>query len=109
MGGLQLTINSIYNRYCFWGSFHDLGKNRNCEPNFFAFKPAHWVERLIFGAKSERYIALPADQSMLFEVPAAAVSKEPKKQIIDTRSKPLELPAPLESGFETRSKPSREK
>jgi len=74
------------------------------EVAYFKFRLAE-LKRLIFGAKSERYVAPAADQPTLFEVPSERVVEEPKQQITYTRSKPeaekrqplrLELPAHLE-------------
>jgi len=74
------------------------------EVAYFKFQLAE-LKRLIFGAKSERYVAPTADQPTLFEVPAEGVVQESKQQITYTRSKPqaekrqplrLELPAHLE-------------
>lgn len=61
------------------------------------------LQRLIFGAKSERFIAPIPNQPTLFELPEAENVEKPKEEITYTRSKPeakkqplrLELPAHL--------------
>jgi transposase len=63
------------------------------------------LKRLIYGAKSERFIASNPNQATLFELPAEQPSETPTEQITYTRNKPqqekkqplrLELPAHLE-------------
>ena len=62
------------------------------------------LKRLIYGAKSERFIALNPDQPTLFELPEEPITeKPPQEEITYTRNKPetkkqplrLELPAHL--------------
>ncbi len=63
------------------------------------------LKRLIYGAKSERFIAVNPDQATLFDLPAEQPSETPTEEITYTRNKPqqekkqplrLELPAHLE-------------
>ncbi len=61
------------------------------------------LKRLIFGAKSERFIAPNPNQPTLFELPESEIIEKPKEEITYIRSKPepknhplrLELPAHL--------------
>lgn len=61
------------------------------------------LKRMIFGAKSERFIAPTPNQPTLFELPETEVVEKPKEEITYTRTKPeaknhplrLELPAHL--------------
>ncbi|MBW6489846.1 MAG: transposase, partial [Lentimicrobium sp.] len=61
------------------------------------------LKRMIFGAKSERFIAPLPSQPTLFELPEEEVIEKPKEEITYTRTKPeaknqplrLELPAHL--------------
>jgi len=61
------------------------------------------LKRLIYGAKSERFIAPNPDQPTLFELPEEITAEKPQQEITYTRSKPetkkqplrLELPAHL--------------
>lgn len=61
------------------------------------------LQRLVFGAKSERFIAPIANQPTLFELPETEANEKPKEEITYTRNKPepknhplrLELPAHL--------------
>lgn len=61
------------------------------------------LQRLIFGAKSERFIAPIANQPTLFELPESEKTEKSKEEIAYTRNKPepkshplrLELPAHL--------------
>ncbi len=61
------------------------------------------LQRMVFGAKSERFIAPIPNQPTLFELPESEVIETPKEEITYTRSKPepknhplrLELPAHL--------------
>lgn len=61
------------------------------------------LKRMIFGAKSERFIAPIANQPTLFELPETAAIEKPKEEITYIRNKPevkkhplrLELPAHL--------------
>jgi len=71
---------------------------------YFKFQLAE-LKRLIFGAKSERYISPSSEQPTLFDVQAEEATVGPKEEITYTRSKPqaekrqplrLELPAHLE-------------
>jgi transposase len=63
------------------------------------------LKRLIFGAKSERFIAEHPDQATLFDLPEETPQQTPTEEITYTRNKPykekkqplrLELPAHLE-------------
>jgi transposase len=67
------------------------------------------LKRLIYGAKSERFIATHPDQATLFELPAEQPAETPTEEITYTRNKPqqekkqplrLELPAHLERRVE---------
>ncbi len=61
------------------------------------------LQRMVFGAKSERFIPPIANQPTLFELPEAGQIEKPKEEITYTRNKPepknhplrLELPAHL--------------
>ena len=61
------------------------------------------LQRMVFGAKSERFVAPIPNQPTLFELPASEEIEKPKEEITYTRSKPepknhplrLELPAHL--------------
>jgi len=67
------------------------------------------LKRLIFGAKSERFIASPPDQTTLFDLPVETLQQMPTEEITYTRTKPqpekkqplrLELPSHLERRVE---------
>jgi transposase len=67
------------------------------------------LKRLIFGAKSERFIASHPDQATLFDLPAETLQQMPTEEITYTRTKPqpekkqplrLELPSHLERRVE---------
>ncbi len=53
------------------------------------------LKRLIFGAKSERFIGTNPDQPTLFDLPAAEAVESPKEEITYTRNKPQEKKQPL--------------
>lgn len=53
------------------------------------------LKRMIFGAKSERFIAPIPNQPTLFEVPEPEVIEKPKEEITYTRSKPEPKNHPL--------------
>jgi transposase len=53
------------------------------------------LKRLIFGAKSERFVASGTDQPTLFELPASEAVESPKEEITYTRNKPHEKKQPL--------------
>ena len=53
------------------------------------------LKRLIFGAKSERYIGSDIDQPSLFELPKEEAIEIPKEEITYTRNKPQEKKQPL--------------
>ena len=50
---------------------------------------------MIYGAKSERYVAPDPDQPTLFELPAEEAIEKPKEEITYTRNKPQEKRQPL--------------
>lgn len=52
------------------------------------------LKRLIYGVKSERYVAPIANQPTLFELPEEIVAEKPKEEITYTRSKPTEKKQP---------------
>ena len=63
------------------------------------------LKRLIFGAKSERFVVPDPDQATLFDIPAEKAAEQTTEQITYTRNKPqsekkhplrLELPSHLE-------------
>ena len=67
------------------------------------------LKRLIYGAKSERFITVNPDQATLFDLPAEQPSETPTEEITYTRNKPqqekrqplrLELPSHLERRVE---------
>ena len=67
------------------------------------------LKRLIYGAKSERFVAAHPDQATLFDLPAEPPAEPPTEQITYTRNKPqaekkqplrLELPSHLERRVE---------
>lgn len=67
------------------------------------------LKRLIYGAKSERFVAANPDQATLFDLPAEQPADTPTEQITYTRNKPqaekkqplrLELPSHLERRVE---------
>ena len=67
------------------------------------------LKRLIYGAKSERFIATHPDQATLFDLPAEQPAETPTEQITYTRTKPqqekkqplrMELPSHLERRME---------
>jgi transposase len=67
------------------------------------------LKRLIYGAKSERFIAVNPDQATLFDLPEEQPAETPTEQITYTRRKPqqekkqplrLELPSHLERRVE---------
>ena len=64
------------------------------EVAFLKFQLAE-LKRLIFGAKSERFIANGADQPTLFELPEETAIEKPKEEISYTRNKPQEKRQPL--------------
>lgn len=53
------------------------------------------LKRMIFGAKSERYVAPGTDQTSLFELPVEQPIEQPKEEITYTRNKPQEKKQPL--------------
>ena len=53
------------------------------------------LKRMIFGAKSERFVAPGVDQPTLFELPAEQSIEQPKEEITYTRNKPQEKKQPL--------------
>jgi transposase len=53
------------------------------------------LKRMIFGAKSERYVTPGADQTSLFELPAEQSIEQPIEEITYTRNKPQEKKQPL--------------
>jgi transposase len=53
------------------------------------------LKRMIFGAKSERFIANGTDQPTLFELPEEVAIEKPKEEIAYTRNKPQEKRHPL--------------
>ena len=53
------------------------------------------LRRLIFGAKSERFIGATNDQPTLFEIPAPQTIEQSKEEITYTRNKPQEKKQPL--------------
>jgi len=53
------------------------------------------LKRLIFGAKSERYIAPNPDQPTLFELPEETLIEKPQEEITYTRNKPENKKQPL--------------
>jgi len=53
------------------------------------------LKRLIFGAKSERYIAPNPDQPTLFELPEETLVEKPQEEITYTRTKPDNKKQPL--------------
>lgn len=53
------------------------------------------LKRMIFGAKSERFIAPIPNQPTLFEIPEPEVIEKPKEEITYTRSKPEPKNHPL--------------
>ena len=53
------------------------------------------LKRLIYGAKSERYVAPDPDQPTLFELPAEEAIEKPKEEITYTRNKTQEKRQPL--------------
>ena len=53
------------------------------------------LKRMIFGAKSERFIGNGADQPTLFELPTPEAAESPKEEITYTRNKPQEKRQPL--------------
>ncbi len=53
------------------------------------------LQRMVFGAKSERFIAPTPNQPTLFEIPEPEVTEKPKEEIIYTRSKPEPKNQPL--------------
>lgn len=53
------------------------------------------LKRMIFGAKSERFIGATNDQPTLFEIPATQTINQPKEEISYTRNKPQEKKQPL--------------
>ncbi len=67
------------------------------------------LKRMIFGAKSERFVAQNPDQATLFDLPAGQPQEKPTEEITYTRNKPqqekkqplrLELPSHLERRVE---------
>jgi transposase len=67
------------------------------------------LKRLIFGAKSERFVAKNPDQATLFDLPEEQPAENPTEQITYTRTKPqqekkqplrMELPSHLERRVE---------
>ena len=53
------------------------------------------LKRMIFGAKSERYIPADQNQPTLFELPVEEVIEQPKEQISYTRTKPENKKQPV--------------
>ena len=53
------------------------------------------LKRMIFGAKSERFVAAGPDQPTLFELPDQEAVESPKEEITYTRNKPQEKKQPL--------------
>jgi transposase len=53
------------------------------------------LKRLIYGAKSERYIAPNPDQPTLFELPGEITAEKPQEEITYTRNKPETKKHPL--------------
>jgi transposase len=53
------------------------------------------LKRMIFGAKSERYVTPGADQPTLFNLPEELAIEQPKEEITYTRNKPQEKRQPL--------------
>jgi len=53
------------------------------------------LKRMIFGAKSERYVTPDTDQTSLFEVPTEQPIEQPKEEITYTRNKSQEKKQPL--------------
>ena len=64
------------------------------EVAFLKFQLAE-LKRMIFGAKSERFIGNGADQPTLFELPTPEAAESPKEEITYTRNKPQEKRQPL--------------
>jgi transposase len=53
------------------------------------------LKRLIFGAKSERFIGNDINQTNLFDLPAEVTEEKPTEEITYTRNKPQEKKQPL--------------
>lgn len=53
------------------------------------------LKRMIFGAKSERFVTSDPNQPTLFELPADEAVESPKEEITYTRNKPREKKQPL--------------
>jgi len=53
------------------------------------------LKRMIFGAKSERFVGYGTDQPTLFELPDQEAVESPKEEITYTRNKPQEKKQPL--------------
>ena len=53
------------------------------------------LKRMIFGAKSERYVTPGVDQPTLFNLPEEQAIEQPKEEITYTRNKPQEKKQPL--------------
>jgi transposase len=53
------------------------------------------LKRMIFGAKSERYVTPGSDQPTLFNLPEEQAIEQPREEITYTRNKPQEKKQPL--------------